>query len=185
MCISTAAWLWHSCLHYDSFEVVHHIFKTTESRPPTLNDYTLHVVIQTHSIIASKFITMLIRSWPLCSSPILLNLGLSVDTIMATRWISTSLRSFDYCLQSQTIMASKCIFNLLWSWPSRLHDHGLHVCLLISKFAQSQPPSSHHHNLWGSLSTLFFCSPSASLHSLTHRLQVHQQTCFITSFMFT
>jgi len=121
----------------------------------------LEVLLQSHSMMASKCMSNLARSWP---------------------W-SASLNSVDHGLQTDSIAASnlaqlwppKCISKLAQSWPPSASLSSLdcspqvylQTCSItafkcISEFAQSQPAS-------------------ACPNLLNHVLQVHLRTCLINA----
>jgi len=156
------------------------IYKLAQSRPPSaspnLHNHGLQEILQTPSIAASKCIS----KPPQVQPPNLLDHGLRVCTIMATTCISTlawsrsrgtSLSSLDHGLhvhlQTRTIAASKCIYQLARLRPPNLLDHSLQARTIITskclcKLARSQ-------------------SRRASPSSLSHSLQVHLQTRSITA----
>ena len=150
------------------------------SAPGTLSIDCLPVLVQTLSIMASKF------AW--------------------SRPPSVSQNSLDYDLQVCMIMASKCISP---NWlnhglkvhlqtcsiaASKLHDHGLqvhlHICMItastcISNLALSWPPSVSPNSLDYSIQVRMIMAsnfisilaqsrpPSASRNSLGHGLKVY------------
>ena len=102
-------------------------------------------------------ISNLSRSWPPSVSPDLL----------------------DYGLQVCTIMASKCISKLCWLWPPSSHDHGLQ-CISPNSLDQGiqvylQPRSIADSKFARSR------SPSASPNLLAHDLGVHLKVHLITT----
>ena len=115
--------------------------------------------------------------------------------------LSTRPNSLDYGLQVRTVVASKCLFTLSWSWSRSAFlsslDHQpqvyLPICSItdskcISKLAQLRSPNLHDHGLQvylhTHLTTLLECISkftrsrlqSVSPNTLDYRLQVHAQT---------
>jgi len=124
--------------------------------PPNSLNYILQVLLHTHSITASKGIPESTGSWPPSASHNPLDQSLQVRTAN--------------CLQTHSIVASKCISYITWLRPASLHHqwpptHLITASGCVSKFAQSDSPSSVEH-----------CPPN----SLDYDVQVTLPTLSIT-----
>jgi hypothetical protein len=125
----------------------------------------LEVLIQTHSMTASKFAPSPSPSL----SPKAFDCGVQTRSITASKLAqsrpqSESANSLNYGLQSCSITASMCISKLARLWSASSRDYGLQVH--ISKLAQSRPWSV-------SLNPLDYCLYKCISNSLYHHLGMH------------
>jgi len=95
-----------------------------------------------------------------------------ISTLTRSRPPSVALNLHNCILQVWIIIASKCISNLAWSRPPGVSPTRSNIGC---KFVTSWPPMSiyKHAQSW---------SPSGSLRSLGHRLQLYLQILSITAF---
>jgi len=114
----------------------------------------LHVLIQSHSSMASKYISTLAHTRPCSAFLYILNLGLKVH------------------LQTQSITAFECITKFTASWdPSvylkshvlgllmHLQSHSITASKWISEFTWSQALSASSNSLWLHPPSATLCSP--------------------------